>query len=396
VLTSNSYPKAINVKAFIITAVMLISAGLCDDSVARPSVDTLTREVEESLHSDILGEDVAMSVYLPASYGRGDNSYPTLYVLEHDLYYRCLTGIVETYTRLGTIPEMIVIGVASNDRWRDFTPTRAAIPDGRAIPNSGGSSSYRNFIIEEAVSCIDERYRTQPFSVLYGHSIAGLFAVESMISGDDAFDAYIATSPSLWWDDEIVTTWMKRSLLSDSTFSSCLFLALGNEGETMQVPVERYRDMLEEHASKNFHWDYRHFGDAEHQVMPVKSFTYALEYVFSDWRMPDSIVTMGFQSVVEYYAELSKRYGYRIGVPERITNRIGYMELKKGNVDKAIEIFEMNVGEFPNSANVYDSLAEAYFEKGDVERALRYYERALELDPGNRNAGEMIDRLKAR
>ena len=55
----------------------------------------------------------------------------------------------------------------------------------------------------------------------------------------------------------------------------------------------------------------------------------------------------------------------------------------------------MNVESFPKSANVYDSLAEAYFEKGNKKMAIANYEKALELDPKNSNAIEALNKLNA-
>jgi tetratricopeptide (TPR) repeat protein len=59
-------------------------------------------------------------------------------------------------------------------------------------------------------------------------------------------------------------------------------------------------------------------------------------------------------------------------------------------LDQAIEVFKMNVAAFPQSANVWDSLGEAYRAKGDPEAAIRNYQKALELDPNQRSAIEAL------
>jgi cytochrome c-type biogenesis protein CcmH/NrfG len=53
-----------------------------------------------------------------------------------------------------------------------------------------------------------------------------------------------------------------------------------------------------------------------------------------------------------------------------------------------------NVELYPQSANVYDSLGEAYMKNGDKELAIENYQRALELNPANTNAVEMLKRLR--
>jgi len=75
-------------------------------------------------------------------------------------------------------------------------------------------------------------------------------------------------------------------------------------------------------------------------------------------------------------------------------NMLGYERLQQGSVDASIAIFRFNSGAYPESFNVWDSLGEAYMEKGQLDLAIRNYEKSLELNPGNANAVEMIERMK--
>ena len=74
---------------------------------------------------------------------------------------------------------------------------------------------------------------------------------------------------------------------------------------------------------------------------------------------------------------------------EREINRIGYILLDVDRVSDAMRIFEHNAARFPNSANVHDSLGEAY-----AAAALASYTRSLELDPKNENARQWIAKLR--
>ncbi len=76
-------------------------------------------------------------------------------------------------------------------------------------------------------------------------------------------------------------------------------------------------------------------------------------------------------------------------------NALGYRLLGVKKVREAIEIFKLNVEAYPQSANVYDSLGEAYMMNGDKELAIRTYQRAVELNPQNTNAIEMLKRLRS-
>lgn len=75
-------------------------------------------------------------------------------------------------------------------------------------------------------------------------------------------------------------------------------------------------------------------------------------------------------------------------------NRIGYQFLNKGMMDEAIAVFIINTKYFPDIANTYDSLGEAYMLKGEKNLALENYKKSLELNPNNKNAEQKINELK--
>ncbi len=81
-------------------------------------------------------------------------------------------------------------------------------------------------------------------------------------------------------------------------------------------------------------------------------------------------------------------------IDENAINNAGYSYLEKEKYDMAIAIFKFNVGKYPGSFNTYDSLGEAYMKSGQKELAVTNYRKSLDLNPDNKNAEEMIDRIK--
>ena len=79
---------------------------------------------------------------------------------------------------------------------------------------------------------------------------------------------------------------------------------------------------------------------------------------------------------------------------EREINGFGYDLLRLKRVKEAIEVFKLNVGAFPNSANAYDSLGEAYLTAGEKALAMRNYKKSVELDPNNKNGLEKLKELE--
>ena len=60
---------------------------------------------------------------------------------------------------------------------------------------------------------------------------------------------------------------------------------------------------------------------------------------------------------------------------------------------ESVDVFQLNVTLFPESANAYDSLGEAYLNGGQTEKAIRSYKKSLELNPDNQNAAAQLKRL---
>ena len=63
-------------------------------------------------------------------------------------------------------------------------------------------------------------------------------------------------------------------------------------------------------------------------------------------------------------------------------------------MDKALEIFRLTTTLFPDSFNVYDSYGEALLKAYNKEKAIKMYEKSIELNPKNENGKEVLRQLK--
>jgi CubicO group peptidase (beta-lactamase class C family) len=105
------------------------------------------------------------------------------------------------------------------------------------------------------------------------------------------------------------------------------------------------------------------------------------------------LVKRGFENAVTAAAEL-KAKDAKFELREGDLNAWGYRLIEDGKVKEAIEILKLNASLYPESANVYDSLAEAYETAGDKAQAIKNYKRSLELDPKNSNAAVHLKKLE--
>lgn len=105
------------------------------------------------------------------------------------------------------------------------------------------------------------------------------------------------------------------------------------------------------------------------------------------------IMSNGIDAAIAEYERLRSTEADRWDFRESRLNQLGYAALQHGKKAEAIAIFALNAKQFPQSSNVWDSLAEAYMMAGDKEQAIANYRKALERDPANKNAAEKLRQL---
>ncbi len=134
-------------------------------------------------HSKVLDEDRKILIKLPADYNKFKQKYPVLYLLDGEFFFLQATSAVQYLSELGyirnqPISQMIVVGIVNIDRNRDYTPTYAPKQKGGLeFPTSGKAEKFLEYLKSELFPYIESNYRTQPYRILTGWSLGGLFAV---------------------------------------------------------------------------------------------------------------------------------------------------------------------------------------------------------------------------
>jgi tetratricopeptide (TPR) repeat protein len=108
-----------------------------------------------------------------------------------------------------------------------------------------------------------------------------------------------------------------------------------------------------------------------------------------------TIASNGVDEAARQYHDLKVAALGTYNFDEDELNTLGYELIRTDKFKEAIRIFQLNVEAYPQSGNVYDSLGEAYMNDGDKPRAIANYQKSLELNPRNRNAVLMLQKLNA-
>ncbi|MEK6478389.1 alpha/beta hydrolase-fold protein [Catalinimonas sp. 4WD22] len=369
---------------------------------AQPSEFVIGEEYQ--LYSEVLGEERSFYLKLPNSYVGDDfyvnKQYPVLVLLDGDAHIHITTGIVGSMSAGTTekIPEMIVVAVRNTDRNRDMTPSSSSAEENAS---EGGSTDFLRFLEEELLPRIDHEYRTLPYWVLVGHSLAGLFTVEAFFK-HSSFDAYLAIDPSLHrYEDEMAKG---QSLLQkDTSFHTSFFLAqannpfnpgksTGTRGEALQSFVRS----LESNASPRLRDAYRFYEDEDHFSVSMISMIHGLEFIFEDYQFPLHTIAESSVADIQYhYEQFAERMDAAILPPGKLLNQVGHFLLQQEEkLTEAIAIFELNTQYYPESFITFQSLAEAYHANAENDLALQAYKEALKCNPGSEGIRRAIRSLE--
>ena len=141
-----------------------------------------------------------------------EGGHAVIYVLDANTMFLTTVEAARAHARRrdeSARPHALVIGIGyppSTDiaaaRTFDLTPPSGTLSSGRL---TGGAAAFLDFIEHELKPLVARDYPVDPArQALVGHSLAGLFVIDSLIRRPDAFQTYVAMSASFWFDDHAV------------------------------------------------------------------------------------------------------------------------------------------------------------------------------------------------
>jgi len=352
-------------------------------------------------HSNILDEDREYWVSLPESYHKVESSfkkYPILIILDGNVHFKSITGMVNYMSsdlyRSWKIPEMIVVGIQNVDRRRDYTPDKVVTVREN---NSGGGESFLSFLEDELIPELDQKYRTDPYRILFGHSLGGLLTTHAYMKEETLFNAFIAVDPSFGtWDEKTMDK--KLDAVTEQSFERFIYIGTANWGKRNIRNRDRHVRLYEALNSKcegEFTAKLEYFENENHGSVPPLAFYNGISTIFDGYGISYRDVESKEQ-LTQHFQSLSQRLSWNFSPPEYLVNQIGYSMLRSRNESeksKALAFFILNTENFPNSFNAYDSLGETYESLGDNKKAIENYKQSLELYPNNEHAKMKIESL---
>ena len=333
-----------------------------------------------TLPSSHLGAARTLWVWTPPGYSRARPGLPVMYVLDPAVHYRHATAVAQFLGFYLRAPEMIVVGVVSPDRNADFTPPLVSAADHR----------FLRFMVDEVQPHIRAAYNTAPFSILVGHSLGGLFALQAGLARPTAFNAIIAVSPSLYWSDSLVLKAARERLTHQGTLPKFVYLAHAEtESPAIAASTRALNDAFATADPQGVRWTFSTVSGENHQTAMYPALHGAMRWLFADWLQPVSydriIAERSLAAFDEYMQRLSATYGYPVQPSELLISILGDRLYQRRAWNEAILLFARRVALYPESPEAHDELARGFLAAGRRAEADSSFTRAVALARAQRH-----------
>jgi uncharacterized protein len=360
----------------------------------------------DSVQSKILGEQRKIWVHVPD--GSANQKYPVVYLLDGDGHFSSVVGMIQQLSTINgntMCPKMIVVGIPNTDRTRDLTPTHIdADPpfmDSAFSKTSGGGENFIAFMEKELMPHIEAKYPTAPYKMLIGHSFGGLIVMQTFTHHNHLFNSFICIDPSMWWDKQTLLKQTEKVLAEKKFDGKSLYLGIANtleEGVTINnverdtsanskhiQAILKLQAAFEKNKQNGLNYRGKYYPDDTHGSVPLITEYDALRFFFDffplkitekDYSDSTSALADKYQ---KHFANLSQKMAYTIKPDEGDINYFGYEILKQKHYKKVEALFKLNINNYPESYNVYDSYADYLIAIGDKANAIIYLKKALAI-----------------
>ncbi|HEX5155545.1 MAG TPA: alpha/beta hydrolase-fold protein [Parafilimonas sp.] len=365
----------------------------------------------DSVYSKILNEQRKVWIYTPdmtSGFRDSTKHYPVVYLLDGDAHFTSVTGLIQQLSQANSntvYPEMIIVAIPNTDRTRDLTPTHITsdLPnmDSNFSKTTGGGENFVSFIEKELMPHIDSAYPTEPYRILIGHSFGGLTVMNVLTNHTQLFNAYIAIDPSMWYDKERFLAATEKKLMEKKYDGRRLFVGIANtlpEGVTLDKlkkdtasntrhirSIFAMDKFIKANPKNGLKYASRYYSNDDHGSVPLASEYDGLRFIFDYYRLKLNAKDFEDSSVAvvtkyqNHYDIVSKEMGFKVSPPELSINSLGYFAMRQKQYAKAAALFEMNIANYPNSSNVYDSYADLLVSQKDTANAIANYKKALAI-----------------
>jgi predicted alpha/beta superfamily hydrolase len=268
--------KFIVLLIFIVSPLTIVYAQYAGVSIPDSRVRKITSKI-------VSGQEYELHISLPSGYETSNKKYPVVYLMDSQWDFPLVKSILGEQYYDGFIPEVIMVGVTwgginpnpDSLRARDYTPSNEV-----RLKQSGGANKFLDFMKTELFPFIESNYKTDKENrSLMGCSLGGLFTMYTLFTHTDMFTAYVAASPAVGWDNEVLYKYEKTFAKKNLEKPIKLYMTVGDV-ESGKPTFEKFSNFIIKNKYPNLLVGSKILENTGHSATKPETYSRGLQYIF--------------------------------------------------------------------------------------------------------------------
>jgi len=349
----------------------------------------ISQVIYEPFQSSKLGESRDIKILLPRGYDPEEKiEYPLVIVLDGDYLFEPVVGNIDYQSYWDDMPECIVVGVKQVDsRDLDFSYS-----DETFFPSHDGASFFE-FLGMELVPHIENTYSVSDFRIIVGHDLSANFLNYYLFKELPLFRAYISLSPDL---APLMEKRLQEKLsgLQEDTF---YYMATADDDvSALRKKIVATDEILSTIENEKLHYRFDNFKDANHYSLVGLGIPKAINEIFTLYKpinrleYKEKMLTYQegpYNYLINKYDNIKLFYGFEKKPIENDLRAVAAAAKKLNDMESLESLSKMARREYPKSMISAYYMGMYFEEKGNIKKALQYYQSGLLLSPS-----EFIDK----
>ena len=392
--------------------------------------------VRDTVYSEVLDQNRELSIYLPPGYdSEPGQEYPVLYIMDGDYNFRYVAGLLELEGGISErIPKMILIAISGKG---SNTYRHNCKPNIKGIEDKGNADEFAEFISRELIPYVDSKYRTADFRVLSGHSLGGLFVINTALNHPDLFDRYIAISPALWWANNAIDR-VAEEKVDAKDFKTNVFVSLADEkgmgvdsflgaatGSVLKnrtiiygiaillvvialvwgirrrqvffpvvlalvgMGISAY--LMFYYYPQNENFTFAEFPDENHNSVGEPTYRWALQEIFKPWTVEQGYFETA-DAMRNHYDRVKAGYGSAFNIPFSVLGHTYYV--LQDNPEELLVVADMLKANYPNAFETFAIYGAGRLLDDKPVESHKWAEQVLDIHPNSFEVHHVLAKLK--
>ena len=364
--------------------------------------ETISIGTKVTLESTVLGEKRNLAIYAPKG-KQPDTPYHVIYLLDSEVHFHTVSGIIKSLIDYEQIPNTLLVGIETVNRAQYFLPKIEGEPQTQfqrfvasKWPQSGQTDKYLEFVNKELFNYIESQYKVHPHRTLIGHSNGGTLALYTLFNQPELFQNYLTISPNGWWSHGEMVANVDKLAKADRPKAK-LFTTVAGEGGQFYSGTMDLLANLELNKPSALDWHFEHFPKYTHMSGILPAVSAGLEHLFADLNFkvtPEFAKYSSVATLQNYYAGLSKDYGFNISIPVDVYVELAQQQQANGREKQALKTLTQFVNQHPEMPYAHMRYAQGLMTLKRFPEAVSSFETALEFAKKQSREPGIIDALQ--